>query len=216
MRVKHLFLIYFFILSSFISVFCDTQVFFSPEDKVSEKLIKIINNAKRNIYVAVYMITDKRIAQALVDAKLKKDLDVQIITDQSCLEYKYGKINFLKEGNIDVFVFKNNLKRKKRAPKIMHNKFAIIDNFVWTGSFNWTVQANSKNKENVILIDDTNIYEKYLKQFNCLKKKCIKQAMNLMLEKKKTKSERIKEGAQNLKSKLFDFLKDVRKKFNSK
>ncbi len=37
---------------------------------------------------------------------------------------------------------------------IMHHKYAIFDDkTVWTGSFNWTLSANNKNSENVVVID---------------------------------------------------------------
>ena len=30
----------------------------------------------------------------------------------------------------------------------MHNKFVLLDNQIWTGSYNWTVSAKKRNKEN--------------------------------------------------------------------
>ena len=39
----------------------------------------------------------------------------------------------------------------KNTRSCMHNKFAIIDNFILiTGSFNWTDKAVEKNQENLI------------------------------------------------------------------
>ena len=54
----------------------------------------------------------------------------------------------------------------------MHNKFAIIDDKVWTGSFNWTISANRKNQENVVYNDEKDVYEKFLEQFEKLKQRC--------------------------------------------
>jgi len=48
----------------------------------------------------------------------------------------------------------------------MHNKFAIIDNrLLLTGSYNWTASANSRNDENLMVIDDPGIIEIFQNQF---------------------------------------------------
>ena len=51
----------------------------------------------------------------------------------------------------------------------MHNKFAIIDNeFLVTGSYNWTKAANTKNDENIMIIDCPYIIGIYQEQFERL------------------------------------------------
>ena len=170
---------YFLVLSSFFALYSplhsSSNVFFSPDDKVTSHLIHAINNAKTKIYGAIYLITDKKIANALIDAKNNRQLDVQIVTDQSNLESDYGKAQYLKQNGIDIFVFKPMSGKKQKYPPLMHNKFAIIDNKVWTGSFNWTVSANKKNLENVTVIDEKAVRDKYLDQFEKLKRKCVYQ-----------------------------------------
>ena len=52
---------------------------------------------------------------------------------------------------------------------LMHNKFAVIDGrTVLTGSFNWTITADTKNDENLLVITDKELAQKYVKQFNRL------------------------------------------------
>ena len=51
----------------------------------------------------------------------------------------------------------------------MHNKFAIIDSdLLITGSYNWTKAANTKNDENVMIIDCPYVIELYKEQFEKL------------------------------------------------
>lgn len=51
----------------------------------------------------------------------------------------------------------------------MHNKFVVVDNeFVLTGSFNWTVQAASENQENLAIIDDAYFVFEYAEEFKKL------------------------------------------------
>ena len=131
----------------------------------------------------MYMLTDKNIAEALIAAKKSKGLNIKIIVDPITAESAYGKADLLAANGIDVFVFNY---EKKSFPAgnndkwfsngaIMHNKFAIFDEvLVWTGSFNWTVAANMRNSENVIITDDREIVKKYQLYFNTLLNRCSK------------------------------------------
>jgi phosphatidylserine/phosphatidylglycerophosphate/cardiolipin synthase-like enzyme len=149
-----------------------TEVFFSPDDRPSSRLIQLINGAHKKIYAAVYMITDKNIAVALVRAR-ERGVAVQVIVDPSSMEGSYGKGQLLREGNVDLFVFgAQHASHHSFHQPLMHNKFAIIDNIVWTGSFNWTKSANEKNQENVILTDDVGVRERFEHHFELLKQRC--------------------------------------------
>ena len=160
-----------FFVSLHLCVYTKTVVLFSPDDKPTKHLIEKINNAKTRIHAAVYMLTDKSIAMALIEAKNKRNVDVQIITDFSSVNSEYGKIIFLKKNNVKTFVYK--IPNRSRYTPLMHHKFAIIDNLLWTGSFNWTISANRQNQENVIYTDEAAVLEKYVKHFEILKSRCV-------------------------------------------
>ena len=52
---------------------------------------------------------------------------------------------------------------------LMHNKFAIIDGkILLTGSFNWTLAADQKNEENLLIIEDRKVIKAYQKRFEYL------------------------------------------------
>ena len=150
-----------------------TDALFSPEDHPKGKLIEFITTAKKKIYAAVYMLTDNDIVQALVVAK-QRGVDVQMVVDPTSVASPYAKVFTLLKSKIPVFVFDTKQHHAKNArmrtfAPLMHNKFAVIDGgMVWTGSFNWTVSANSRNQENVIITDDKNVCKKYEKQFDLL------------------------------------------------
>jgi phospholipase D len=167
---RRIFISLLFFVSLNLYVYTETSVYFSPDDKPTTHLINEINNAKSRIHAAIYMLTDKNIANALIEAKNKRNVDVQIVTDFSSVKSEYGKILLLKENDIKTFVFK--LPSRSRFTPLMHHKFAIIDNKVWTGSFNWTVSANRQNQENVICTDEGAVLERYVKQFETLKSRC--------------------------------------------
>ena len=59
--------------------------------------------------------------------------------------------------------------RRSNGRGSMHNKFCVIDGMiVYTGSFNHTNSATTRNDENYIVIKDKGIAETYEKQFQKL------------------------------------------------
>jgi phosphatidylserine/phosphatidylglycerophosphate/cardiolipin synthase-like enzyme len=152
-----------------------TEVLFSPDDRPTERLICMINEAKYKIYAAVYMLTDKNIANALIKAKERK-VDVQVVIDTISYESSYGKGKTLEASGMTLYVFEP---PKPASPTraffsgpIMHHKFALFDNKLWNGSFNWTDKANRHNQENVIITDDPTAYSRFAACFERLKKLC--------------------------------------------
>jgi phosphatidylserine/phosphatidylglycerophosphate/cardiolipin synthase-like enzyme len=143
-------------------------VLFSPDDKPKNHLIKYLNHAQKRIYAAIYMLTDKDIAQTLIDAK-NRNIDVQVVFDKASIVSRYGKVKMLLANNVNSLVFK--VTKGGWAP-LMHNKFAIIDECLWTGSFNWTKSANTKNQENVIYTNEKSVLNKFLAHFEKLKTRC--------------------------------------------
>lgn len=145
---------------------------FSPHDKPESRLIGLINRTKKSISAAVYHITSKLVADALIAAH-KRGVAIELVTDISAIDSPAEKIDTLKNVGIDVLVFKPHNARSRYRP-LMHNKFALFDEqWLWTGSFNWTRAAALSNHENVILTSNKTICQKYKNHFETLKKECI-------------------------------------------
>ena len=61
------------------------------------------------------------------------------------------------------------IKTNDQIRNLMHNKFAVIDNsVVITGSFNWSNQAVNYNQENILIIENKILAERYSNEFNKL------------------------------------------------
>jgi phosphatidylserine/phosphatidylglycerophosphate/cardiolipin synthase-like enzyme len=193
------------------------QVVFSPDQKPAQHLIRLFNTCESKIHAAVYMFTENNIAQALIRAK-NRNIDVQIITDQSCLESSYHKIDLLKKHHIDVFIYSPTIKnkyKKKYPHSLMHHKFAIIDDKkVCTGSFNWTKTANNKNQENIVIINDKSVSHRYEQQFQRLKKRCCVQHKQLAKQQPK-KASHPKKTANGIKNNLLYLFKRIRSMWKS-
>ena len=139
-----------------------TEVYFSFYDDPELIIIKNIDDSKKFINIAMYTFTDREIAQSIIRAK-DRGVNIKIYLDRSQVNAKYSKSRYLINNGIEegIRISSNNY--------IMHNKFAVIDNkIVITGSYNWTASAGERNDENLLIIDDKNIIEKYQNQFNNL------------------------------------------------
>ena len=133
----------------------------------------LVECEQKSIFGAVYMFTDKKIAQALINAK-KRGVDVQIVVDQISM-MSYGKGKYLQEQGIPVFVHASE-NCNPYTMSLMHHKFFIFGlqkdldcSLVWTGSWNCTVKGSLHNNENVIITDDPDIFTLYCQQFQILR-----------------------------------------------
>lgn len=192
---------------------CYTTVLFSPDTQPATRLIELIDKTEHKIYAAVYMLTEKKIAHALVKAK-KRGVDVQIVIDKTSMENSFGKGNFLRAHDIDVFVYKPKQLKSNHGTysSLMHHKFALLDNVLWTGSFNWTKTANLNNQENVIITDredNPEIYQQFEQQFSVLKDRCKKYASNTQQERYDVQQPSWTEYFLFIKTKVIEFFSDL-------
>ncbi|KAJ6645034.1 Phospholipase D [Pseudolycoriella hygida] len=133
------------------------NVCFTPPAGCGSLIAKEISKAKDSIYVQAFGLTSKKIVEQLIQAK-QNGVQVQVLLDRSNLHDKYSKMSELKRAGIEVFIDK--------VPGIAHNKVMIIDkNKVITGSFNFTNAADNKNAENVLLIENKDIADTYLRSW---------------------------------------------------
>jgi phosphatidylserine/phosphatidylglycerophosphate/cardiolipin synthase-like enzyme len=132
------------------------QACFSPQGKCSTHIVREIQNARRELLVAVYAFTSDDLASALVQAR-KRGLMVQVIIDRefdSRNDKSQGK--FLEVQRIPVRRLSGGKPpHSVKEVGLMHQKFAIIDRrIVFTGSYNWTQAADSFNDENLLVFRD--------------------------------------------------------------
>ena len=122
------------------------RVYFSPNGGCTDAILSQLSQAKTEILLQAYSFTSKPIAQALIQAQ-KRGVRITAVLDKSNRRRKYSAATFLKNVGIPVFI------DDKHA--IAHNKIMIIDNrVVITGSFNFTMAAENKNAENLVILDD--------------------------------------------------------------
>ena len=135
----------------------EVLVLFSPRDDCAAQIFRCLNESQKSIDVAMYYFTNRILAQALVKAK-EREIKVRVYLDDSQRDEKYSKGRYLEGKGINV--------KYEDGVGLMHDKFCIIDDDkVITGSFNWTVSADLKNDENLLIIHSRKIALEYKKQF---------------------------------------------------
>ena len=108
----------------------------------------------------MYYLSSKGIAQALVRAQ-ENNVRVRIVLDQGQEIESASKSSYLIKHGFDI--------RYHLGFGLMHNKFAIIDGkTLVTGSFNWTLTAEERNEENLLIITDEETIRKYEERFDYL------------------------------------------------
>lgn len=135
------------------------EVYFSPQGGAMEAIVKSISAAKNSVLVQAYSFTSAPIAKALLHAH-KRGVKVEVLLDKRSIgknkEYSTATF-FLNEG----IPFKIDT-----AHSIAHNKVIIIDGeTVITGSFNFTKAAEGANAENLLIIHDKKLGNRYTKNW---------------------------------------------------
>jgi phosphatidylserine/phosphatidylglycerophosphate/cardiolipin synthase-like enzyme len=144
------------------------QACFSPQGKCSAHILRAIDQAKKELLVAVYAFTNDDLAGALVQAK-KRGVVVQVVLDREFdATNEKSQSKFIEAQKIPLRRL-SGLKSKSfdKDAGLMHQKFAVIDrSIVLTGSYNWTHSADSLNDENLLLFRDAGpLAEEYRRAF---------------------------------------------------
>lgn len=136
----------------------DVTVCFSPHQNCLAKIIDVMDNAKKSIYMHAYSFTSPEIAQALINAK-QRGIDVCLYIDKGRDVETYSQTKNLRENGVDVIVQNGCIKG------LAHNKIMIVDEeLILTGSFNWTKNA-LRNEENINFINSPDLASVYLQNW---------------------------------------------------
>lgn len=134
------------------------EVFFSPKDATGLRLQNNISTANHDLFFGIYTFTDNAIAN-LIKTKYNEGIFVRGIMDNFSLPFNaYAILNPALGSNLIIY----------SGAGVYHNKVMLIDALhpasdpqVFTGSFNWSGQAQQSNDENVVVIHDAGIANQY-------------------------------------------------------
>ncbi len=124
------------------------QAAFAPWDDIEAIIKNSIDRARQQVYVQAYLLTNKKIAEALIAAK-RRGADVRVLADaHKHAELPSSRLALLASAGVGVWL--------ETEYENAHNKVIIIDPAtpqatVITGSFNFTWTAQHRNAENILV-----------------------------------------------------------------
>ena len=127
----------------------DIEIYFSPKDKPTNRILELIKNAKTYIYIPTFLITHNEIATELINAH-NRGVDIRIIIDANSVTTRNTKHSQLRKSGIM-------LKTENYAGKLHAKTMIIDDTYFVSGSMNFSNSGANKNDENLIIIKDKDI-----------------------------------------------------------
>jgi phosphatidylserine/phosphatidylglycerophosphate/cardiolipin synthase-like enzyme len=143
------------------------QAFFPPYDKVKPLICGLIEEETERIDVEAFQLTNRDIAASLLDAHYR-GVDVQLVVDVGALG-RFSKVLPLYNAGVSVFVYPEETVSEYT---LMHNKIMLFYSLscIITGSMNFTNAGMDKNRENLIVIQNQELFDEYAYQFRTLLK----------------------------------------------
>ncbi len=138
------------------------KVIFSDFEKY---LLINLGSARQEIKAAVCWLTNPKLFNLLLERK-QAGVAVEIILSDDRINFSNPEVSFqnlIEAGGVI---------RVSRYPHLMHHKFCIIDQrLLFTGSYNWTRNAENNNLENMILTTEKTLVDPFLEAFADIQRK---------------------------------------------
>lgn len=133
---------------------------FSHEETSLSKLVRVLLEAKQSLDVCVFTINCRELADATIQLH-KSGVVVRVLTDDEQMGSTGSQIEKFRREGIQV--------RHDLSSFFMHHKFVVIDRKrLVNGSFNWTRQAVTGNRENVVISNDEHVVKSFSEEFERL------------------------------------------------
>jgi len=129
------------------------QVCFTPGENCTQTIVDLIRQSKTSILIQASAFSSDAITDALVAAK-RRNVNIKILFDKALWTAQNTTAVTLLEEEIPIFLDKKVL--------LAHNNVMIVDHRqVITGSFDFTPDAQEKNADNLLVLENKNIAKRY-------------------------------------------------------
>ena len=131
---------------------------FAAEDEVVRQLKPVIEAAQSKIRFMAFSFTNDEIGQAVID-RAKDGVLVQGVFETRGSDTEFSEFGRMQKQQLDVWQDGN--------PYTLHHKVFIIDDqTVVLGSYNFSVNADESNDENLLVIHSADIAKEFVAEFN--------------------------------------------------
>lgn len=134
------------------------QVCFAPEDSCLGLILEQVRQARSSINFLAFSFTSDALADALLAAQARGVKVSGVMETEQVKSNEGGEYERLDTAGLDV--------RLDGNPRNMHHKVIIIDGrLVVMGSYNFSRSAETRNDENVLVIENLDIARAYATEF---------------------------------------------------
>lgn len=142
-----------------------SEVIFTRSQSGADAVEGLIRSATSSIVAALYRFSSPRLVAALDDARARNVYIRICLNHNDHYEENQAAQDTLRGFGIPFRLLNG---RSGTASK-MHHKFAVID---WqtavTGSYNWTLESEERNYENLVVLRDRHLVVAYAEEFEAL------------------------------------------------
>jgi phosphatidylserine/phosphatidylglycerophosphate/cardiolipin synthase-like enzyme len=143
------------------------EICFSRGGNCLDVIKRYLSQANKSIFFMAFSFTDVDIENLLLYKKYFEDILIEGVYERSSIT-KYSTYNKL------FFQLSNNsIIRDCNTGKMHHKVFVIDEKIIIAGSFNPSNNADKNNDENLIIISDIKLAEKYIKEYERIKLLCM-------------------------------------------
>lgn len=143
----------------------NVEVIFTRSRSGAEALEELVSTAKVSIDAALYRLANPRLVSALAAAR-QRGVPIRL-----CLNYNdhYEENRAAQTLLRDHSIAFRLLHGRRGAGSKMHHKFAVIDGCaVAVGSYNWTMESEQGNYENLVLLRNPSAAAAFTEEFEAL------------------------------------------------
>lgn len=130
---------------------------------IRKEIITILNEANNEVMVAMAWFTSSELFDALIRC-IQRGVRVKVVLLDDAINWQPYAPNFneLINKGADFYIAGYDI-------GFMHHKFCVVDdNYVITGSYNWTYYAETRNVENIVISSDSSLIQSYSEEFRRL------------------------------------------------
>ncbi|RVE76328.1 hypothetical protein OJAV_G00008240 [Oryzias javanicus] len=124
------------------------------------RLLHHLLSASSSLNLCVFSFSEVNLSRALLLLH-SRGITIRVLTDKDYSDINGSQIGVLRKAGICV--------RCDRTSVHMHHKFAVVDErLLITGSLNWTQTAVQRNKENILITEEPDLVQPFVKEFQRL------------------------------------------------
>ncbi len=141
-----------------------SEVLFTRGRSVAEVINGLLGTAANSVDAALYRLNLSYLARGL-EAAAGRGARVRLVLDRGKFEETQATRELLAAAN---FSFRL-LRGRHGVGSKMHHKFVILDGHtVLAGSYNWTLESEEENYDNLVILRDPQVARDYAREFEAL------------------------------------------------